>query len=503
MSITCTSVTTNPAKIKADLLAVPIFKERVLGPGVGALDAALAGLLVSFMEEVGFEGKVGEVLTVPLPKVPARGAGPALAAKAVLLVGVGDQDKVTLDALRRSSAAAVKCGSKVKHIATTLLDAAPPDADRGAAAQAIAEGAVLGAYQFLEYKSDPKPSKLTTVTVLGKGGTNVAKGIQHGVAIAEAACWARDCVNQPAGVLYPETFAKEASKLAKANGLKVKVLSEAEILSRGLGGVAGVGQGAEHAPRLVQLRYEPSNPRATVALVGKGVTFDSGGLSLKPPEGMETMKTDMSGAAAVIAAMSVLSRVGVKVRVIGFIPMVENMPSGKAIRPGDVLKIRNGKTVEVLNTDAEGRLILADGLSLAVEAKPDAIIDLATLTGACMVALGVKIAGLMGNQDRWIDQVRSAADRAGESVWPLPLPAEYRSDLDSEIADLKNITGGRYGGTLTAGLFLQEFVGEVPWAHLDIAGPARSGSNDGYITKGGTGFGVRVLVELLRSFEKM
>src|SRR5205807_4270570 len=202
----------------------------------------------------------------------------------------------------------------------------------------------------------------------------------------------------------------------------------------------GVSRGSAEPPRLVELVYEPSAPRATVAIVGKGITFDSGGLSLKPADGMETMKTDMSGAAAVLATMSAVAQVGARVIVVGIIPCAENMPGGRAIKPGDVLKIRNGKTVEVLNTDAEGRLILADGLSLAAEEKPDAVIDLATLTGACMMALGIKVAGLMGNDDRWIDQVRSAADRAGESVWPLPLPQEYRKDLDSEIADLKNIS---------------------------------------------------------------
>ncbi len=237
-----------------------------------------------------------------------------------------------------------------------------------------------------------------------------------------------------------------------------------------------------------------------LALVGKGVVFDSGGLSLKTASGMETMKTDMSGAAAVVAAMSVLRRLGVRNRVTGYVPLVENMPSGNAIRPGDVLRIRNGKTVEVLNTDAEGRLILADALSLAVEDKADAIIDLATLTGACVVALGEKIAGLMGNHDAWGDQVQAAADRAGEPMWALPLPSEYRKMIDSEIADLKNVSSGGYGGALTAGIFLQQFVGDRPWVHLDIAGPARASSDDGYLVKGGTGFGVRTLIELVSEF---
>ena len=230
------------------------------------------------------------------------------------------------------------------------------------------------------------------------------------------------------------------------------------------------------------------------------MVFDSGGLSLKTSSGMETMKTDMSGGAAVIAAMSTLQDLGVKSRVTAYVPLVENMPSGNAIRPGDVLKIRNGTTVEVLNTDAEGRLILADALSIAVDDKPAAVIDLATLTGACMVALGDKIAGLMGNDDAWVGQVRSAAERAGEPLWHLPLPQEYRKQLESEVADLKNI-GGSYGGALTAGLFLQEFVDGAPWVHLDIAGPARANADDGYLMKGGTGYGVRTLVELARTFE--
>ena len=282
----------------------------------------------------------------------------------------------------------------------------------------------------------------------------------------------------------------------------MKVLSGAQLEAEALGGVLGVGQGSANPPRFVKATYSPARPQGSLALVGKGVVFDSGGLSLKTSSGMETMKTDMSGAAAVLAAMSVLAAVGVKAKVTAYVPMVENMPSGTAIRPGDVLKIRNGKTVEVLNTDAEGRLILADALSLASEDEPDAIIDLATLTGACMVALGDKIAGLMGNDDGWNDQVRDAADATGESVWPLPLPKEYRKLLESEVADLRNISTGGYGGALTAGLFLQEFVDGAPWVHLDIAGPARAGGDDGYVLKGGTGFGVRTLVALAEGFKR-
>jgi len=492
--ITFSLSATSPAKVQADLLGVPVFAGRVLGPGAKAVDKALGGGLAEFMAEAGFEGKADEALPVP-----AAGLG----AKAAVLVGLGDRKKVTLEGLRRAAAALVRRGSKAKIVATTLLDAAPPEADRQAAAQAIAEGAALGAYRFLRYKKEREAPAVEQFLVLGKRDAGVQAALDQGAAVAQAVAWARDLVNEPAGTLTPSVLADEARRAAEQGGLEIEVLDEVAIANEGLGGLLGVSLGSEQPPRLIKLTYEPDGPaRGTVALVGKGITFDSGGLSIKPAEGMETMKTDMSGAAAVIGAMSVLREAGVEAKVIAFVPTTENMPGGAAVKPGDVLKIRNGKTVEVLNTDAEGRLILADGLSLAAEERPDAVVDLATLTGACIVALGLKFAGLMGNNDSWIAQVRQAAERAGESVWPLPLPQEYRKDLDSEIADLKNITGGRWGGALTAGLFLAEFIGDIPWAHLDIAGPARAPSDEGYLQKGGTGFGVRTLVELLANFER-
>ena len=278
---------------------------------------------------------------------------------------------------------------------------------------------------------------------------------------------------------------------------------EKEIRKQKLGGLLGVNRGSEQPARFLRLEYAPAKASGTVALVGKGITFDSGGLSLKPADGMIGMKGDMGGAAAVLGAFSAIATLGAKVKVLGFLPITDNMTGGDATRVGDVLTARNGKTIEVLNTDAEGRLILADGLSLASEAAPDAIVDLATLTGACMVALGERIAGLMGNDQGWIDQVQAAADAAGEKVWPLPLPSYLRGKLDSELADMKNITSTRYGGALAAGVFLQEFVGEgIPWAHLDIAGPADSSEVEGELVKGGTGFGVRTLVSLLTGFKR-
>jgi leucyl aminopeptidase len=494
VSVTATVSTTAPAKVNADVLAVPVFAGRVLGPGGKAVDAALGGALEAFMTEAGFEGKAEETLAVPAGN---------LGAKAALLVGLGDKKTVSADRLRRAAAAVVRRSPKAKTVATTLLDAVPSGGDRAAAAQALAEGAALGAYRFLRYKQKNEAPALERLVVLGKKDDAVQSGLDRGMAVAAAVAWARDLVNEPAGAMTPTQLAEEARRAADQGGLEIEILDEVEIANQGLGGLLGVSLGSDQPPRLVKLTYTPpGRPTGTVALVGKGITFDSGGLSLKTADGMETMKTDMSGAAAVIGAMSVLRAAGVQTKVIAFVPTTENMPGGRAIKPGDVLKIRNGKTVEVLNTDAEGRLVLADGLSLAVEEKPDAIIDLATLTGACVVALGMKMAGLMGNDEGWIGQVRAAADRVGEPVWPLPLPEEYRKDLDSEIADMKNISGNRGGGALTAGLFLSEFVGDVPWAHLDIAGPARASGDDGYIGKGGTGFGVRTLIEVLSTFEK-
>jgi leucyl aminopeptidase len=485
--------TTSAATVDTDLLAVPVFAERVLGPGADAIDRALGGTLADFMDETDFNGKRGETLPVP--------TNGRLGAKAAVLVGMGARDEIDADALRRAGAALARRSARVARVATTLLDAAPRSVDRAEGAQALAEGVALGGYQFLRYKADAKPSKLAEVVLLTRGAVAMRHALERATAIAAAVAWARDLVNEPSIAKSPADVADAIRKLLRGTGVKVQVWSGDRLEREELGGIVGVGQGSERAPRLVRLEYAPPGARATVAFVGKGVVFDSGGLSLKTASGMETMKTDMSGAAAVAAAMSALDGVGAKVRVLGFVPLVENMPSGAAIRPGDVLRFRNGKTAEVLNTDAEGRLILADALALAAEEEPDAIIDLATLTGACVVALGEKIAGLMANREDWLDQVRAAADRVGESVWPLPLPEDYRKQLDSDVADMKNI-GGSYGGALTAGLFLQEFVGDVPWAHVDIAGPARASADDGVMVKGGTGFGVRTLVELARTFKR-
>ena len=495
MSLTFTLSASPVDRVQADLLAVPVGAGRALGPGAEAVDAALDGELDAFMAEADFDGKPGQTLAVP-----TRGR---LRAAAAMLVGVGAFDEVTADGIRRAAAAVARKATRAPSVATTLVDLADPAGiERAAAAQALAEGFVLGSYQFLKYKGNGDATRLSKVVVIGRANARVEAALDRGATVSAAVTWARDMVNEPSGAKSPAAFADAAKKLLRGKGVTVKVMAEAELKTQGLGGVVGVGQGSGNPPRLVKATYSPPGKKGSVAFVGKGVVFDSGGLSLKTSSGMETMKTDMSGAAAVLAAMSVLKDLGVKAKVTAYVPMVENMPSGTAIRPGDVLKIRNGKTVEVLNTDAEGRLILADALALAAEDKPDAVVDVATLTGACMVALGDKIAGLMGNGDAWNEQVQAAADAVGEPVWPLPLPTEYRKLLDSEVADLRNISTGSYGGALTAALFLAEFVDGVPWVHLDIAGPARAGGDDGYLVKGGTGFAVRTLVELVDRFKK-
>jgi leucyl aminopeptidase len=312
--------------------------------------------------------------------------------------------------------------------------------------------------------------------------------------IIETQTLVRDLVNEPGGSMTPVAFCEAASAAAADAGVAVEIWDRKRLTKERCGGILGVARGSQQEPRLLIVRYTPKAPVASIALVGKGVTFDSGGLSIKPADAMMTMKCDMGGAATVLAATLAVARLGVNVAVTAYAPLTDNMLGADASRPGDVLVARNGTTIEVLNTDAEGRLILADALSIASAEKPDAVVDLATLTGACMVALGDKIAGLMGNDDGLLDQLQIASDEAGEDLWHLPLPAKYRKLLDSPVADLKNI-GGRFGGTLTAGLFLQHFVAEdVAWAHIDIAGPAFSEEVDGEVGRGGTGFGLRTLV---------
>ena len=484
MPITVHAVRSVP---KAATASIAIVTSDAVQSGVDGFDAGV-------LDMVGFEGKADQVHLQP-----SEGGFTGL-------VGLGPAANATADTVRRAAAVLARSCSRHARVAVRLAE------DTGVAPaparQALAEGAVLGSYRYTDFKSDAAGAdgdssqpKLARVDVVGSTTAAAKEALERGAAIAAAVCLARDLANEPGGSLTAPAFADKAAGVAREASLEVKVWTTEEIEAGGLGGVLGVNRGSSQPPRFVELTYEPEGtPAATLAYVGKGITFDAGGLSIKTAQGMMMMKMDMCGAAAIIGAMSALPAVGAPVRVKGYLPMTDNMLGGDATRPGDVLTIRNGKTIEVLNTDAEGRLILADALSLACEEDPDAIVDLATLTGACMVALGPSIAGLMGNDEAFIDQVRAAADRAGERVWPLPLPADYAKQFESNVADMKNI-GGPHGGTLTAGLILQQFVeDDIPWVHLDIAGPARAESDDGEISKGGTGFGVRTLIELASGF---
>lgn len=458
--------------------------------GVGsdlAHDAAAAWVIEQLpwlehrFEAMEFTGGSSQVMSVT--------GGEAVPYQDVVFVGLGESPDT--ETVRRAAGAAVRNLSKASSIATSLHAAC----DGGAGAAAM--GMTLGAYSFDRHKSEPKPSSVESVAFL-EGDDTALREASEAVVIADAVMLARDLVNESAMYKSPETMAAIATEFASEVGVEVRVLDEQQIEAEGLGGLRGVSLGADNPPRLVELRYEPDDARAFLAIVGKGIVFDSGGLSIKAAASMEEMKTDMSGAAAVFGAVKAIARLGLPVKVVGITPLTENMPGGAAMRPGDVLHTRNGRTIEVLNTDAEGRLVLADGLALAVEQEPDLIVDLATLTGACMVALGRKIAGVFGTDDA-VEQVLAAADKAGERVWRMPLPDDYRKLIDSEVADMRNTAGGeKYGGAITAALVLKEFAGEGPWAHIDIAGPARASEDDGYILKGGTGFGVRTIVELVR-----
>ncbi len=484
MAIAFELVKEPPADVEA--VVVPACSDQL---GGGDTDWA-------YLRARGFEGKPDQVASLP---ATSRG-------RAVIMVGLGASGSVDPDSIRRAAAIVGRTVSGHAVVASYLLDALGAGADpatRAAAAQAMAEGTVLGAYQYTRFKSKGEPIKLTRFAVVAGGGKRIQAALDLGARIAGGVALARDLVNEPGGSLTPVALAAAAAEIAEREQLQLSVLDEDAILEAGMGGLLGVNRGSSQPPRFIQLTYDPPHARGHVALVGKGITFDSGGLSLKTGQGMMTMKNDMGGAAALLGAMSAIRAVAPKVRVTAYIPATDNMTGPDATRPGDVLTIRNGKTVEVLNTDAEGRLVLADALVLASEAGPDAIIDLATLTGAVEVALGNRIAGLMGNQDDWIEQVRGAAARAGERVWPLPLPEDYRKRIDSDVADLRNISRTTDGGSLTAGLFLREFVGDgIPWVHLDIAGAAWSNDVDGELPKGGTGFGVRLLLELVKRFHR-
>ncbi|MET9750626.1 leucyl aminopeptidase [Streptomyces ardesiacus] len=490
--------------LRADAIVIGVAKGSngpSVAPGAEVVDKAYDGRLAGVLETLGASGAEGEVTKLPAPS--------GFKAPVVVAVGLGaepDKDAgFDGEALRRAAGAAARAlaGAKKAAFALPLAEAA----DAGA----VAEGVLLGAYAFDAYKESAKETKgakgakgngkapLAEAALLGGKPRDKAykAAIERAAAVSEELNRARDLVNTPPNDLDPEAFAAVAQTAAKEHGIKVQVLDEKALTKGGYGGILGVGAGSASGPRLVKLSYTSPKAKKSLAFVGKGITYDSGGISLKPAGHNETMKCDMAGAAAVFAAVVAAARLGLEVNVTGWLALAENMPSGSATRPGDVLRMYSGKTVEVLNTDAEGRLVLADALWAASQEKPDAIIDVATLTGAMMLALGSRTYGVMANDDAFRSAVYEAAEEVGEPAWPMPMPEHLRKGLDSATADMANM-GERMGGGLVAGLFLREFVGEgIAWAHLDIAGPAfNEGAPFGYTPKGGTGTAVRTLVRV-------
>ncbi|MEJ2889065.1 leucyl aminopeptidase [Actinomycetospora aeridis] len=457
--------------------------------GDSAVLGDLAGELPGLVALLGGSGKAEEVT-----RVPTRGA---IGAPLVLAVGLGAESPTgsageapdVAEQVRRAAGAAARAlHGHAAHVVTTLstLDLA-----------ATVEGTLLGDYAFTDYKKTPEkePTELARLGLVGDGDEATAT---RAATIARAVRHARDLVNTPPNDLYPDAFAQRAKALAEAAGLTVEILDESRLAEGGFGGVLGVGGGSSRPPRLVRLTHRPENASKKVALVGKGITFDTGGISIKPAANMDHMTSDMSGAAGVVAAVCLAADLGLDVEVVATVPMAENMPSGTAYRPGDVLTMYGGTTVEVLNTDAEGRLVLGDAIARACEDSPDYLLETSTLTGAQLVALGARTPGVMGT-DEFRDRVAAHAVAAGDGGWAMPLPEELRSDLDSRVADLANVTNHRFGGMLVGGIFLREFVADgVPWVHLDIAGPAfNTGGPHGYTPKGGTGVPVRTIAAVL------
>ena len=508
---------TSARDLEADALIVGVVQAADgprPAPGSADVDDALGGTLTDLLTALDATGRTEEIT-----KIPAAGQLPA---PVIVAVGLGapgaggssPDEQFDPETLRRAAGAAVRVLTAARPVG---LAAPQEDGANGhvpgngkrrialalpardtAEIEAVAIGALLGGYTFRRYRTTGVSTDAALTLLTAAGGAAAQAAADRAQILADAVTLVRDLVNTGPSDLVPVTFAAEAERVAAACGLRIEVLDEAELAAGGYGGILGVGQGSVHPPRLVRMEYSHPDATRTLVLAGKGITFDSGGLSLKPPKSMEWMKSDMGGAAAVLGALQAISVLRPAVNVVGYLPLAENMPSGSAQRPSDVITIHGGKTVEVLNTDAEGRLVLADALARAADDSPDLIIDVATLTGAQLVALGPRVAGVMANGDALAAEVAAACAQAGEAAWAMPLPGELRKGLDSAVADLANVSADRSGGMLVAGLFLREFVpGDVPWAHLDIAGPSFNDSDPyGYTPRGGTGAATRALVRI-------
>ena len=490
------------AQIEADAIVVNLF-EGVEQPGgaTSAVDKALDGAISSLISRGEIKGKFGEVNIVHTFGKPRQvGAG------IVAIAGLGKRQDFNVDKIRGVAGEFCRTLRKLNchKIATILHGAGIGGIELEASVEAIAEGALLGLYNFTKYKK-PEYEDIEEMLIVVREKEKVPileQAVGKGKLLAEATNLARDMVNEPANYMTPSQMAEAAKEIASKYDLEFKVFDREDMEAMGMGALLGVAKGSNQPPKLITLSYKgDERSEKAIGFLGKGITFDSGGISIKPSEGMGEMKEDMAGAAAVMTALGAIAQLKPKVNVTAIIPATENLPSGTALKPGDVLKALNGKTIEVISTDAEGRLILADALSYAQRLGLSPLIDLATLTGSCRVALGTLYSGLFGNNQDLVNKVLRAAERTGERMWQMPMPEEYKEQNKSEIANVKN-TGNRYGGAITAAFFLNEFVDDTPWVHLDIAGTASSNKESGYIVKGATGVGVRTLVELALSEAK-
>jgi leucyl aminopeptidase len=482
--------------VAVDLLLIPVFEDDELSDEVD-LARASGGEYGAARIRGEFTGKVFEQLFTMLD-------GDSWKTRRALFVGAGRSKDFTAERLRRIAVIG-GLAARQRHLASMAIVSRAAEAlTVGQAVQALAEGAIIANYEGMSYKTaEPPCGWLERVELRMPGtGDEAAQALERGRVLGECTNLARELSNEPGNVLTPREFADRAEKMGKEAGLGVEILDETEIARLGMGLLLGVARGSHQPPRVVVLRHEPKNAvkGVVLGLVGKGITFDTGGISIKPAENMDKMKDDMSGGAAVLCAMAAMSRLNAPVRCIGVIPATENMPGGHAMKPGDILTSAEGKTVEVLNTDAEGRLILGDGLWYVRKLGATHLVDMATLTGACVVALGKTTSGLFGRPDPWVEHVRRASERAGDRSWPMPVFDDYKDLLKSEIADFTN-TGGRAGGAISAALFIKEFAGELPWVHMDIAGTAWAEDAKPYQPKGATGVGVRTLAELALSVE--
>ena len=478
--------------IEADAIVVSLFKGEQPSGVTAAVDEVLGGVIARLIGSGAIKGKFEEISIIhTLGKLPSG---------IVSVVGLGERQEFALDKMRKVAGESCRSLRKLNchKVATTLHVADIGGIDPEALAEAIVEGSLLGLYNFANYKK-PEYEDIKEILIVERDKDKLPaleRGTHRGKVMAEATSLARDMVNEPANHMTPSRMAEVAKEIAAKGKLEINVFDSNEMETMGMGALLGVSRGSEQAPKFITLSYKGNESSGSaIGFIGKGITFDSGGICIKPSKNMDEEKGDMSGGAAVVAALSAIAQLKPKINVVGVIPSAENLPSGRALKPGDVVKAMNGKTIEVKDTDCEGRLILADALSYAVKQGLSPLVDLATLTGTCGVALGTEYSGAFSNNQELMDSVFRAAGRAGEKLWQLPLPEEYKEQVKSEIADIKNIGEG-YGGTITAALFLSEFVDNTPWVHLDIAYTALSAKESGYLVKGATGMGVRTLVEL-------